>query len=77
MVFNAQPPCIAAEKFCYVRMDDYFLYGDRVIIALAESGRRIYPKEETVSMARLFLDLDIYVEQKLIGIIGMEIQTRR
>ena len=58
--FIAQPPCIAAEKFCYVRMDDYFLYGDRVIIALAESGRRIYPKEETVSMARLFLDLDIY-----------------
>ena len=37
-----------------IRLDDYLMHGDRAVSALAESGKRVYPKEEATSMLAFF-----------------------
>jgi hypothetical protein len=38
------------DKISYLRLDDYMLYGDKVVEAMADAGKRIYPQEEMKSM---------------------------
>ena len=44
------------DAVSFVRVDDYVAYGDQVIVALAASGKRVYPAEEAGSM-RGFIEL--------------------
>ena len=43
------------DAVSFVRVDDYVAYGDRVLVALAASGKRVYPAEEAAAM-RGFLE---------------------
>ena len=43
---------VPEEKICFLRLDDYMLYGDEVIYAMLNAGKRIYPKEEMKSMLK-------------------------
>ena len=37
-----------------VRLDDYLAYGDKVIVAMADAGKRLYPAEEAANMVDWF-----------------------
>mmetsp|Transcript_29986 Transcript_29986/g.82275 ORF Transcript_29986/g.82275 Transcript_29986/m.82275 type:complete len:540 (+) Transcript_29986:101-1720(+) len=40
----------AGEDHCFIRADDYYHNGDAIMKAMAEEGKRFYPKEEAGNM---------------------------
>ncbi|GMI09070.1 hypothetical protein TrRE_jg4365 [Triparma retinervis] len=48
-------PVLGDDTLHIIRLDDYLMHGDRVVSALAESGKRVYPKEEATSMLMFFV----------------------
>ena len=47
-------PVLGDDALHIIRLDDYLMHGDRAVSALAESGKRVYPKEEATSMLVFF-----------------------
>jgi len=47
----------AKDVISIVRLDDYLVYGDSILVAMAAAGKRVYPAEEAGNLLGWFEDL--------------------